>query len=160
MFPGDTLPLSLQIEDGNDTKFVKAFLYYDNGTPFSTATIALAHLANGKYVNDSLTMPPGAFKWIDVTYKVFDDAGFTTLSTKYGFGTDAFLQEGQNQSGSGPGGIDTLQTIFGDDELILNDNNDSNDLVITDDTIEIVSADDQLVVVQNDDSNFETIEDC
>lgn len=77
---GDTVPLVLQLFDGVTTKYVRATVTNQAGTAVSGSPFTLTHQALGKYVNSSLVMPSGV-SFIVAHYRVFDDAGFTTISS-------------------------------------------------------------------------------
>lgn len=77
---GDTVPLVLQLFDGVTTKHVRATVTNQAGTAVSGSPFTLTHQALGKYVNSSLVMPSGV-SFIVAHYRVFDDAGFTTISS-------------------------------------------------------------------------------
>lgn len=77
---GDTVPLVLQLFDGVTTKHVRATVTNQAGTAVSGSPFTLTHQALGKYVNSSFVMPSGV-TFLVAHYRVFDDAGFTTVST-------------------------------------------------------------------------------
>lgn len=83
---GYNIPASLQLFNGNQTKYVRAFLRDASNTLFST--LSLTHVASGLYENHSVQMPNTAF--VTVQYIVYDDAGFTTPSTTYSLAIDLF----------------------------------------------------------------------
>lgn len=77
---GDTVPLVLQLFDGATNKYVRATVTNQAGTAVSGSPFTLTHQALGKYVNSSLVMPSGV-SFIVAHYRVFDDAGFSTISS-------------------------------------------------------------------------------
>jgi hypothetical protein len=76
---GDTIPVSLQLENGATNQFPRAILYRPDGTVF--ATLDLVHVANGGYEDDTQTMP--ALSFVRAVYIVYSDAGRTTESTTH-----------------------------------------------------------------------------
>lgn len=77
--PNDVIPLVLQLFDNDATKYVRANVRDASDTVISGSPFTLAHEANGLYTNASAVMPNTPF--VSVQYLVYDDAGFTTLST-------------------------------------------------------------------------------
>lgn len=76
---GDTIPVSLQLEDGATDKFPRAFIYKPDGTLFGT--LDLAHVANGGYEDDSQVFPGLAF--LRAVYVVYTDAGHSIESAAH-----------------------------------------------------------------------------
>lgn len=72
---GSAARLGLEITDGSNSLFPRATIY--NGGPVPLATVDLANVSLGLY--RGLWTPPyaGAF---DIVYRVFSDAGHTTLA--------------------------------------------------------------------------------
>lgn len=85
---GDPIRLKLQLEGGETNKFPRAFLYKSDGTLLSGSPVALTHEADGRYVNAELTMPD--IPEVRVCYKVYNDSGFSSLSSDYHFSFDVF----------------------------------------------------------------------
>lgn len=79
--PNDIIPLVLQLFDNATNKFVRAVVRDNSGVQISGSPFTLAHQANGLYINGSALMPNKPF--ISVQYLVYDDAGFTTLSSTH-----------------------------------------------------------------------------
>lgn len=79
--PGDKIPLVLQLFDNAVNKFVRAVVRDSSDTQIAGSPFALAHEANGLYTNSTAEMPNSAF--VSVQYLVYDDAGFTTLSSTH-----------------------------------------------------------------------------
>lgn len=79
--PGDKIPLVLQLFDNAVNKFVRAVVRDASDTQIAGSPFALAHEANGLYTNSTAEMPNTPF--ISVQYLVYDDAGFTTLSSTH-----------------------------------------------------------------------------
>lgn len=85
---GNPLPLELTLPDGDITKFPRAHVYNSAGTEVAGSPFALTHIANGFY--RSLDYTPGVNGQFSAVFIVYDDAGFTTLTTKYGRSGDFF----------------------------------------------------------------------
>jgi len=85
---GGTVPVELQIENGDATKFPRAVIR--NAADAIIATRDLTHLADGLYKPTSI-FPMPVTSFIAVQYLVFDDSGRTVLSTDVGFDTDVFV---------------------------------------------------------------------
>ena len=79
--PGDKIPLVLQLFDNAVGKFVRAVVRDSSDAEISGSPFALAHEASGLYTNAAAIMPNTPF--ISVQYLVYDDAGFTTLSSDH-----------------------------------------------------------------------------
>jgi hypothetical protein len=85
---GDVIPLELQLADGSTAQFPRALLY--NAAAALIATIDLTHVANGRYADDTQTMPNTGY--VAVTYIVYSDAGHTTLAA-YDQAIDLFVKQ-------------------------------------------------------------------
>lgn len=85
---GDTVPLSLQLEDGATGKFPQAEVIDQTGAPIVGSPFDLTHRNEGLYTSTSLTM--GAQDALHVSYIVYDDAGHTTESDEHARATDVF----------------------------------------------------------------------
>ncbi len=88
---GETLALSVQLFDGDETKFVRAILEDASGAALPSSPVTLSHVSSGRYENSSITMPSTAY--VAATYEVYDDAAFTTLSDVHSFAIDTFPLE-------------------------------------------------------------------
>lgn len=84
---GELVPLELQIGDGATGLFPRALVYDASGALIATKN--LAHVANGRYANDTLVMPGANNAYIAATYVVYTDAGYTTLA-QYGRALDVW----------------------------------------------------------------------
>lgn len=84
---GATLNLNLQLFDGATNKFVRATLRDASGASLGSP-VAMPHVGLGLYSDDSQVMPNTAE--VTATYKVFDDAGFTTPSADHSDALDVF----------------------------------------------------------------------
>lgn len=85
---GQPVPLICQISDGSSDKFVQAIVKDSDGATVSGSPFTLTHVANGKYTNDSLSMPNK--NHIKVQYIVYDDAGFS-IPSDYDIVTESFV---------------------------------------------------------------------
>lgn len=88
---GDSLILSLILEDGVTNKFPRAYAYDASGSAISGSPVDLAHVANGLYRDTSLLMPNT--QAVSCVFKVFSDSGHTTLDASYSQELDTFFRE-------------------------------------------------------------------
>lgn len=88
-FEGDTLPLSFQLHDGAEDKYVRATVVDDTGSALTGSPVSMGHLVAGKYTSDAIVMPAGV-KYVEATYDVFNDAGFTVESEEHFSGGAVF----------------------------------------------------------------------
>lgn len=79
--PNDIIPLVLQLFDNATNKFVRAVVRDSDDAAISGSPFSLAHEADGLYTNKTAVMPNKAF--VSVQYLIYDDAGFTTLSSTH-----------------------------------------------------------------------------
>ena len=86
---GSSVALTLQLEDGDATKFPQAEIRNPAGTLLTT--LDLAHVASGFYTNTNFTMPDE--DWIAATYITYDDSGHTTESALHLRGQDVFSSD-------------------------------------------------------------------
>lgn len=77
---GETVPLVLQLLDGETTKYVRATVKTQAGVAVSGSPFSMAHEATGLYKSITLDMPTSV-EFIQVQYRVYDDSGLTTVST-------------------------------------------------------------------------------
>jgi hypothetical protein len=85
---GDIIPLSAQILDSDETKYVWAVLVDPDGNPLPESPVDLEHVGGGKYTSDSVTMPNVSY--VECTYEAWDDAAHTIPSDDHLVGTDVF----------------------------------------------------------------------
>jgi len=131
---GNIIPLSLLLEDQNESKFVRAILYAPDGSTITTLT--LTHKSNGVYTNNSFPMPV-EFNNVYVLYEVFDDSGFSIKSDDL---PDLDIVNKDNASSSGVSVVDG--TIIG----IVDDSTEVVGIVDKDDDDLVGTIDEELVV--------------
>lgn len=88
---GGVLPLFTQLASYGETlpQYVRAFVEDPSGNPISGSPFALTAVGStGKFRNVAAVMPNQP--WIYATYLVYDDAGFTTLSSANGASSEIF----------------------------------------------------------------------
>ena len=87
---GTKVPVCLQIESGDTTKFPIAIIKNDVGTTITV--LNLTHLTDGLYVPTSEYLMP-KISFIKVVYIVYDDALRTVLSSGLGRDLDVFVSD-------------------------------------------------------------------
>lgn len=112
--PSQKILLHHNLTDGDVDLFVKAVIYDQNLTNVSPSPgyVVLAHLSNGTYTNFGLTpfnLSEGNYL---IQYTVFNDAGLTSSSNKYGSITEELLVSDFEQ---------TILTEIPDNILLDND---------------------------------------
>lgn len=90
-YVGEILPLSCQLLDGDDTKFLRAVLKEPDGTELAVSPVTMVNIGGGKYSSDTVPMPN--LDYVEATYESFDDAGFTIENEDHLLGTDVFRLE-------------------------------------------------------------------
>lgn len=96
---GSPIPISLQLWDGNNGAFVKAFLKNEQGAPYSPSSIDLQNVGNGLYLNSTLLMPVSGV--ILASLFVFTDGTYLVPDDNYTASSDIFSVQ---SSGGGGGG--------------------------------------------------------
>ena len=76
---GDTVPLAMLLEDGNESQFPQAEIYAAGGTTPLT-TLDLVHKARGRYEANYLLDTAGVFTAVFITYA---DSGHTVENISY-----------------------------------------------------------------------------
>jgi len=89
---GDPIPFSVQLFDGDATKFVQALVKDESGTPLGFSPVTLLNVGDGRYEDNSQDFPAGE-NFVSVTYKIYSDALFTTPSPDHSDATDVFFLE-------------------------------------------------------------------
>lgn len=115
---GDPIPLSLQLGDGATDKYVRAHVYKADGTSQVTGSpVALTHVSGGRYIDQSLTMPPG--NCVEARYETFDDAGFTTPSGESIVTEKIYLKPDASSGGDSSNGLaEVIVGIVSDDDVV------------------------------------------
>lgn len=85
---GDQIPIQVQLFDGATGKFPRAVVRDAAGATISGSPFSLTHVATGQYSNAAAVMPSTAF--VTVQIAVYNDAGFTTLSSDHEITLDEF----------------------------------------------------------------------
>lgn len=88
--PGDSLPLSLLLFDGDEGKFPSAHVYKEDFTPVAGSPFPLSHLAHGLYKNTSAQAPASA-KVLTAVYVVYDNPERTQVSETHTRSEDKFV---------------------------------------------------------------------
>ena len=86
---GDSVPLSLQLFDSDETKFVRAIVRDQTGAAVAGSPQSMPHQTDGRYENFDLLMPANTSVLL-VSYQVFNDSGFTTKSPDHSDTADDF----------------------------------------------------------------------
>jgi len=87
--PGESLPLSLLLFDGNEGKFPSAHVYKEDFTPLAGSPFPLSHLAHGLYKNTSVVAPTDA-RLLTAVYVVYDNPERTSVSETHTRSEDKF----------------------------------------------------------------------
>lgn len=87
---GAAIPVRCQLGDYRTDKYVRAYLRDGDGIALSGSPLALTHVALGLYQNNSLVFPDTAS--VHIQFVVYDDAGFTTVSSTEGGSDVQFLR--------------------------------------------------------------------
>ena len=123
---GEKIPLDLKLQDGNAGKYPLAYLRDVDGVSIVGSPVALTHVGEGRYIDNSIDMPDT--KQLKASYIVYDDAAHTVESVIYVHGTDTFdrvsldeiLAELEAIKGVGwSGSTDTLEKIRDAIDLII-----------------------------------------
>lgn len=80
--------LRLWLEDGDETKYVRAVVRNDQGVEVSGSPAVLSSVGEGLYINNSSVLFPPVTNFLTATYLVYDDPGFTIQSEEYYNGGD------------------------------------------------------------------------
>jgi len=98
---GTTLGLKLLLKPADDSLFVRAFLTDKAGVALSPASVDLANVGGGQYVENTQLMQ--ATDQMVASYRVFDDSGFTLLNGEFPGDTDYFDKETPSSAPSSGG---------------------------------------------------------
>ena len=88
---GDIVPIKCQLYDGDQTVYVLAIILDDAQNPVGASPYAVPHLTSGLYALNNIVMPDT--EYLTVTFKVYEDAVFSSPSTKHGDTVDIFFKE-------------------------------------------------------------------
>lgn len=88
---GEPLNLKLNIEDGNEALFVRAFLYDVSGIALSPAFVNLVHQNKGVYSNASALMPDN--EQVVAVFRAYTEGTYTTLAPGYAQAMELFEKE-------------------------------------------------------------------
>jgi len=147
--PGEKIPLVAQLEcPEGTTLYVQAEVLRPNRSNITGSPKQLTDEGDGRYFDDSLTMPDEAF--LTVTYKVFTNPGLTIESDDY-----CQVTETINRAAGGSGDVIVVNTP---DRLITKARQNQANIKISDPgpgTIKI-QDDDLGTGVQDDLSNAKT----
>lgn len=77
---GEDIPLTLQLEDRNTGKYVRASVYNPSGAHIAGSPINLSHFGQGMYTAE---LPMPFVEFVRVAYEVYDDSGYSTPSKAY-----------------------------------------------------------------------------
>ncbi len=86
---GETVPITLVLEDGNTAQFPQAEIYDEAGGATPT-TVSLTHVANGYYRG---TYSVTSAEKQTIVFIVYSDAGHTTESSVYTRSTDVLISD-------------------------------------------------------------------
>lgn len=86
---GETVPITLVLEDGNTAQFPQAEIYDEAGSATPT-TVNLTHVANGYYRG---TYAVTTAEKQTIVFVVYSDAGHTTESSVYSRTTDILVSD-------------------------------------------------------------------
>lgn len=92
---GSIVPLTVQLFDEDATKFPQGVVR--DPADASLSTKDLTHLANGMYVNNTFLMTTDDF--LTAEYRVFNEAGHTTLSALHSTAIDRFDKQTVTSAG-------------------------------------------------------------
>lgn len=79
---GNPIPVAVQLGDGFTGKFVQAIIVDNNGTPVVGSPVSLTEIANGLYMDSSLSMPTG-IHYVVVQATSYNDSGHIVPSDDY-----------------------------------------------------------------------------
>jgi hypothetical protein len=88
VFNGDYLPLNMTLPDGDETKFPQAHVFKQDGTELTGSPFNLTHVALGRYTNVNAVQALLADIRYMVTYRVYEDSGYTQESYLYNLNTE------------------------------------------------------------------------
>ncbi len=111
---GETLKIFCVLDDGDTTKFIRAELRDDSGTPLAASPVTLTHISGGYYLYTGAPVTMPSVDSVCAHYKVFTDAGFTTPDLTHGDAVDLYERDE-----SFPDVIDCLNEIKDDLTILI-----------------------------------------
>ena len=113
--PGDQFPLVYQVPDPADTTtyYVRAVIKDKNGTVQvgGNSFLNLASEGSGRW-SAIWTVPAGESRYVDVTYNIYTDSGYTTASESYEKEVEKYVIRSQQRFGGGGGiSLDEVRKI-------------------------------------------------
>ncbi len=96
---GGAIPLSIQLFDCDTNQFVRAWVRKPDGSIVGTDPVDLTQVALGLYQDFSLDFPNVPF--VTVQYIVYEDAGYTVISTTEGSTSDTIFRDPPSSGGGG-----------------------------------------------------------
>lgn len=88
---GSGIPLYLQLFDYDASKFVKVFVSDDSGNPLDGSPVELTPLGSLGLYGDSSIVVPSSVPFAVAQYVVYDNAGYSVVSTSEGGSSDTFF---------------------------------------------------------------------
>jgi len=88
---GDPIDLAMLMHDGASDKHVRAHIYRDDNSELSGSPVSLSHISGGFYSSNSAVWPNSLY--LNLVYKVFEDAGFTVVASDRLPGTETVYLE-------------------------------------------------------------------
>lgn len=110
--PGDILPITMKLADGNNSVFVKASVRNDMGSHLPGSPVSLPNVGIGRYSSAAFTMPEIA-NFVTADYQVYQDAGFT-IPAGYDDGADVFPLSASASGGGGGTTTILVESIVGE----------------------------------------------
>jgi len=87
--PGSIVPLSLQVDDGDNSKFVAVTIRNPQGD-LLIEKLSMPSLGGGLYLTSTFRMPI-ATEFVTAIYQVYEDQGFTIPSNAFGLSSETFF---------------------------------------------------------------------
>ncbi len=148
---GEKVPLHMQLYNGDTGKFVRAFVKNDSGIDVIGSPFTLNHVGNGLYTNGALSMPDVPF--VESTYQVFDDSGFTAKAPTHGDDVDIFNKDPDAVPGPGLPESDAMaiEVVVDQEETVIESEDNSVEIITA--TPEEVELD-----IQSEEVSLESVE--
>lgn len=153
---GEPLVLRLLLPEEDDSKFVRAIVKSDTGTPLSGSPFTLNNLGNGEYFfkdENNLVFPEDRLEVVAI-YQIYDDENFLIPTVDYGQQvSDVFRNLEVVATGIGDAVQETLDRIetLVNDTLVLRD--DIDIMIEEDEPVELeIQEDDEIEVLVAEDN--------